>query len=465
MDTRRAPNTIENGSKPELGTETVPVELVELQSVGSSGRGVTRMALLAVAAIGVVAFAAIVATGRPPTPTPPPSAPAIGLASATPAPTPTPTPTVAPGTFRPSVAPPTPRPTPPPPWQWVRSDFLPDLHASVEGIWGVNGNILALIRRYDSTMDRDSWSIARQVGEDGWELLPAPPAIDDFFAGTVVDDRLWFFARVGGITDADTTWQLINTDDGMTWDSLGTSEGLPPFDAATTLARTGDSWVIVTERARGEGASNGAISWSVDGRHWKLADVPAVRANVGYTDAASIGDATVMVGFDFDVPEDTGWFAMRSTDGRAWQRTSFAVPSTSSARDLACDDRVCIITLHAFGAEAASTQTIMVSTDGDHWAEVAVNVPSNGADATIGLLATTATGFIALTGSPAQALLSTDGSLWRAVEVLPPDADAYISDLAVAGDQVVALVPWQTSDDPIFRIWVGSLAAMGIQRR
>ena len=141
------------------------------------------------------------------------------------------------------------------------------------------------------------------------------------------------------------------------------------------------------------------------------------------------------------------------------------MPSSSSARDLACDDRICIITLHAFGSEAASTQTLMVSTDGDHWAEVAVNVPSNGTDATIGLLTTTATGFIALTGSPAAALLSADGQTWRAVEVLPPDAEDYISDLAVAGDLVVALVPWQTSDDPIFRIWVGSLAAMEVQRR
>jgi hypothetical protein len=460
MDTRRASDHRENGSKPELGTETVPVELVELQSVGKSGRSFTRTAILAVAAIGIVAFAAIVATGRPPTSTPSPSAPVIGLASASPAPTPT----VAPSLLRPTPPPPTPRPTPPPPWQWTRSDFLAELRPSVEGIWGVNGQILALVSRNDPAGDRESWSIVKLVEEGGWELLPAPPAIDGFFAGTVVDDRLWFFARVGSVSDADTTWQLVSTTDGMTWDSLGTAEGLPPLYGASILARAGDSWVIVTHRDDGEGASNAAISWSADGRHWDPADVPELRANVGYTASASIGDATVMVGFDFDSPEDAAWFVLRTTDGRTWRRSSFVAPSTTSARDLACDDRICLITLQPFDVGSSSTQALMVSTDGDGWAEVAANVPYYNPDSTIVHLATTATGFIALTGSPAHALLSTDGSTWRAVEVLPPDAKVYISDLAVAGDLVVAMVPWQTSDEPD-RIWVGSLAAMDIQRR
>jgi hypothetical protein len=456
MDNRRASDARETHPKPELGTETVPVELVELQPVGSSGRGLRPKAFLAIGAVGIVAFATIVGIGRPPTPTPLPSAPQIGLASASPVVTAT----APPSTFRPTAVPPTARPTPTPPWQWTRSDFLAELNPSIDGIWGVNDRILALVRRYDPDEDRDSWSIARQSEANDWELLPAPPAIDDFSAGTVVDGRLWFFARVSGITAADTTWRLVSTADGETWESLGNADGLPPFDGASILARTGDSWVIVTSGDGGEGASNAAISWSVDGRHWTPADVPELRANVGYTQPASIGDATVMLGFDFDTPEDTGWFVLRSTDGRTWRRSSFVAPSASAARDLACDDNLCIITVEPFGLISSARQTLLVSADGDEWAEVAANVPYNDPDSLIGRLATTATGFIALSGSPAKALLSTDGISWRAVEVLPPDARDYISELALAGDRIVGLVPRQSSDEPN-RIWVGSLAAMG----
>jgi hypothetical protein len=102
----------------------------------------------------------------------------------------------------------------------------------------------------------------------------------------------------------------------------------------------------------------------------------------------------------------------------------------------------------------------MVSTDGNDWGEVNVDVPYSNPESVIGRLATTATGFIALSGSPAQALLSTDGRSWRTLEVLPPGNEDYISVLAVAGDIIVAFVPWQSSDEPN-RIWVGSLAAMG----
>jgi hypothetical protein len=456
MDNRRASDARETRPKPELGTETVPVELVELQPVGLSGRGLRPNAFLAIALIGIVAFAAIV--GKTLIPAPSPTTPVIALASPSPAAS-AGTPTIGPTTFKPTAAPPTPRPTSPPAWQWKRSDFLPELNPSVEGVWGVNGRILALISRYDPDVDRASWSIARLTEPNEWELLAAPSAIDQFFAGTVVDDRLWFFARVGGITAADTTWRLVSTADGETWESLGNADGLPPFDGASILARTGDSWVIVTSRDGGEGASNAAISWSADGRHWTPADVPELRANVGYRQAASMGDTAVLLGFEFDDPEFADSFVLRSTDGRTWQRSGLDPPSSGSPRELACNGRLCIITLEP-PSDLSTGQTLMESADGDHWVEVVVEVPYNGPDSVIGRLETTPTGFIALSGSPAKALLSTDGISWRAVEVLPPDARDYISELALAGDRIVGLVPWQSSDEPN-RIWVGSLAAMG----
>ena len=38
-----------------------------------------------------------------------------------------------------------------------------------------------------------------QPGEQ-WVLEDAPPAIGEFFGGTVIDDRLWFLAQVVGVT-------------------------------------------------------------------------------------------------------------------------------------------------------------------------------------------------------------------------------------------------------------------------
>jgi hypothetical protein len=457
MDTRRR-DAGENHPKPELGTETVAVELIELQSVGNAGSRGSRRAILAVAAIGIVAFGAIVATGRLPSSTPSPSAPMLGLASAAPT-VPAGTSTDTRATFRPPSFAPTPIPTAAPPWQWTPSDFLPDLHPSVEGIWSVDGQVLTLISRYDSAEDRRSWSMARLVENAGWAVSPAPSAIDQFFASTVVDGRLWFFAHISGITEADATWRLVSTADGQTWDSLGTPSGLPSFDGASLLTRAGDSWVVVTNRGSSEGASNATISWSIDGEHWKPADIPAMRANVGYGQAARIGDATVVLGYEFDDPEFAVSFVLRSTDGRTWQRSTLKPPSSGAPRELACSDKLCIITLEP-PSGVSTGQALMESADGVHWVEVVVDVPYTGPDAVIGRLTTTAAGFIALSGSPPKALLSTEGLSWRAVDVLPPDPQGYISNLVVAGDTVIGLQQWDSSGES-YRIWAGSLAAMG----
>jgi hypothetical protein len=457
MDTRRR-DAGENHPKPELGTETVAVELIELQSVGNTGSRGSRSAILAVAALGIVAFGAILATGRLPSSTPSPSAPVVGLASATPT-VPTGTPTHAPATFRPPSFAPTPIPTAAPPWQWTASDFLPELHPSVEGIWSVDGQALALISRYDAAEDRRSWSMARLVGNAGWAVSPAPSAIDQFFASTVFGGRLWFFAHIAGITEADATWRLVSTADGQAWDSLGTPTGLPSFDGASLLTRAGDSWVVVTNRGSSEGASNAAISWSTDGEHWKPAGIPSMRVNVGYGQAARIGDATVILGYEFDDAELAVPFVLHSTDGRTWQRSNLEPPSAGAPSELACTGELCIITLEP-PSGVSTGQALMESADGVHWVEVVVDIPYTGPDAVIGRLTTRPAGFIALSGSPPKALLSTEGLSWRAVDVLPPDAQGYLSNLVVAGDSVIGLQQWDFSGES-YRIWAGSLAAMG----
>jgi hypothetical protein len=316
-----------------------------------------------------------------------------------------------------------------------------------------------LVGLNDEVFDRQTWSISRLMQPTQQELFPAPRAIERFFAGTIVDDRLWLLAQVGGISKSETAWRLVSTADGETWDSLGDSVGLPAFDVAPVLSRTGDNWTIITQREDAKGASNATISWSNDGRHWQPADVPDLHSNVGYLRAASIGDTTVLLGYGFDMPEGGRWLILRSTDGRTWERSRFALASSVVARDVACNERMCVIAVSA-DPPLASTQGFMVSNDGDSWAEVNVETQSAYAEMTIGNLTTTDKGFIALSGRPAQAILSEDGLSWRTVDVLPPGNDDYISNVVVAGDMIAALVPWQTIADPN-RLWVGSLAAMG----
>jgi len=457
MDTRRRRDAPEQGSKPEVSTDTVPVELVELTSVGPSKGGPGRKALLAMTAVGVVAIAVLLANGRPANPTPSPSAPLIGLATTLPTAPPA-TATLRPSPLRPTTAPSTPRPTPPPPWQWTRRDLWPATqHAS--GMWGVQDNILFLVDDGAGIGQYEAWSIMRLENEGALSELAAPPAIQLFEGGSVIDDRLWFLARVGAVNPEDATWQLVSTGDGEPWTSQGDSEGLPPFDGVSFIGRAGTNLVVATWV---DNIANTipTISWSTDGRHWTRSTVPDLPPGVAFVQAAMFGDTMVIRGQSSTSVDDVTYFVLWSSDGRTWHRSSVAFPALAFPRDLACTVGACLITMRPYDTDTpSSTQVALRSTDGQHWTKLTIGVPAPNGDAWIGSLRATPNGFVALGGAASPVLLSTDGTKWRSVEVLPPDSADSFEDFAVASDLVAGLVDI-SSDIPEFA-WAGSLAAMG----
>lgn len=327
-------------------------------------------------------------------------------------------------------------------------------------MWGVAADVLVLVDdAHAGTTNREAWSILRLSPSGVAGEFVAPPAIDQFLGGTVIDGRLWFLGRVGGVTAADATWQLVSTEDGESWGSLGAADGLPPFDGVSLIGRAGRNWIISSWRDDGAGHAISTISWSSDGRHWAKSDVPDMPGEVSYFQSATIGGTMVIGGQQVITVEDWTPFVLTSTNGRTWRRSSVAWPKTGRPRDLACNDHGCVITIYPFDDGVTTpTQSVMLSKDGVTWNAASVDVPY-APGRWIASLRATPTGFVASSGLASPILLSVDGRSWRAVEVLPPDVQDSFSDFAVANDVVAGLV--DVSSDVPEAVWVGSLAAMG----
>ena len=88
--------------------------------------------------------------------------------------------------------------------------------------------------------------------------------------------------------------------------------GLGPVQWLTSVARSGDAYVLVAELPNRDGGSEFAAWWSSDGRAWELAqELPAGERILAVTAG---GPGFVMSGFD-----DSGATVWTSADGRAWQ--------------------------------------------------------------------------------------------------------------------------------------------------
>ncbi len=461
MDTRRSPGQGTDGrAGHELGTDTVPVELVDLQPVGGSGGGRASRAPL-VAGIVVIAIVGLIVVGGqlllpPSTPSPsvvvPPSAtPTPPVAVTTPRPSPTPRQTVVP----------TPRPTPPPAWQWTQSLYDLDSGISDEGAWGVGDAVLVPSYLYSNYAEGFAWGIARITDHD-MNVFEAPPAITELWGSSVIGGRLWFLARVTGVTEEQATWQFVSTADGRSWESLGPASGLDQLAAAAFVRRVGGTWVawFWLKGDGGIGAPTPAsLMWSTDGVQWRVADVPDGPGVLQVRGVGQLGDSLIIVGSRWESFEAQSYVVLRSTDGRSWHESSLQVPSWGRPDELVCADGQCLITVPPIDdEESLPNQVLLRSTDGVTWDMVASDIPYDGPDAGLRDLQVTTTGFIATTYSSPTVWLSEDGRSWWNVEVLPPGAASYFKHLAVSGDMVVGLVEGASSDEPNW-IWRGSLEA------
>ena len=233
MDTRRRSDSGERfGTSPsaaadasgdaEVDPGTRLVRLSDLQPVGSRGSGPSPVVIVTMVAIVVLAFvmgAGFKNMNAEPSPTRAPAAVATATQPATARPTATPRPTP----LR-TVVPVTPTPTDAHPWTWARMDFQVNLGALPEqNMWAVGDHVLLLGQTYDN-FDRTTFEIASINSGFGWDAYAVPSAIADIDGETVIDDHLWFMGLVPGIAAENDSWQLVGTQTGASWESLGPTD-------------------------------------------------------------------------------------------------------------------------------------------------------------------------------------------------------------------------------------------------
>lgn len=434
---------------PELGTDTVPVNLVELQRVGGRNRSPMPLFLVGIAIAAIVAFAAGASLARPrPEASPSPAPVALASdgaataitqpASLGPSPGPSSTPRV------------TPRLTPAPtraPWAWTRTD-IPTDGLMPQRIWTLDDRVVVLLNGFKEGVHRDLWQIA--LFSDGdWSTETISPAITWLFGGTVVDGRVWFLASVAGAVEGnDVTWQLVSTD-GQAWEALPPVRGLDELNGFDFLARIDGRWVAAA-RQHGICCDGGGqtleLVWSRDGVEWNVADVPTLPAEVSDFRAAVRGGEMVVVSDVADLAHR--WAVLTSTSGRTWQQVKTPLTRFDEMTALACNASICVIT--------TSRDTAVVLDGANGAASYDIPIPrSSVSDVGLRPLIATSSGFIAMSGDSGNALVSRDGAEWFDFEVMPLGLSRPVIDMAVEGDTILAI------DDSFgagaYSLWRGSL--------
>ena len=452
MDNRRGPGSSDPSRYvPELGTDTVPVKLVELQSVGTRRqRGTLPFFLVGIAVVAVVAFALGGSLSKAPlasaNPTSAAVLPSISAAAATPT-----------ATARRTVTAPTLSPTPTPaptfPWTWTRSEL--SAGTSIAGVWGVDDRVLRLEKRNEDEDNRHVWQVGTLSDDGAWRSFPAPLAVANLFGGTVFDGRVWFLAEVDGITEADRTWQLVNTATGETWDSHGVSDGLAPVSAVSFLQRFEGVWVASVYGYEGAGSH---LVWSSGGRSWHSAELPKFTGNVEFWEVGQIGDRLLTVAREFRSCDDVETLLLKSADGKAWERSPLPMPKGRAAFQLSCNLDACVVPIDPLD-EDRTEREVLVSSNGRDWSAVMLDLPMLDEGLTMRFIQPVGSEFVAIAGNSGFALLSADGRDWIPVQVMPPDRVEWLGGLAVAGDVVVGYAPSQAADTTD-AIWQGSLSEM-----
>ncbi len=309
-------------------------------------------------------------------------------------------------------------------------------------MWSVDGQVLVLAR-HDAAVDgaRPSWSIARSSPARGWELVAAPPAIEELHGGRVIDGQLWFLARVGGVTSASARWELVSTPNGREWSSIGPSQ-LGLMDGAMFLSRVADRWVAATWRYHAEGSGEGAIrvklQWSDDGLAWQPANLPESQGLLFFYEAAMHGDTMVVFGAN-DLPDGERPFLMHSTDGIAWSESAQPVPRSQWPTGFACGAAACVI-MAMPNDSIVGAPSAFVTSDLQDWVESAIVAPVSETGGYLSSLTVTDAGFIAMGSGTGHAFLSPDGLTWTSIQVIvAPGGMSPFESLVVSGRNAFAL--------------------------
>jgi hypothetical protein len=448
----------------EVGTDTVPVNLVEIQSVGGrSQRSPLPLFLVSLAVVAIIAFAL---GGSMATPAPLPTASAAPVAVSSPssmAPVPSPS-----GSPRPSATPRvtplvTPSPTPAP-WAWT-GEAVPGNPLKPTGIWTIDGQVFVPEISWEPANGGAAAVVARKTPRGDWDLSPMGPAVTWTSTGTKVNGRIWLVARVAGVSQDDFTWELVSSDDGATWESLGPIKGLDQLDGFTSLTRIGGLWVGSALYVTGPCCTGGEyglhLVWSADGVHWTPADLPKLDAAISFVDVASYGDSLVVIatlGSEIR-PAPT---VLRSRDGKTWRFVDgHGFQKGDEVYGLSCSDAACaVITARPFCDCLENGPTAHMLTGTSAWNAYDLDLPdSTLQDDSLRSLMAIDRGFIAVAGSSGQAVVSLDGSSWSVFDVIPLARSQPIAGLARLGESILAVTI--SMDDSPSVLWTGDLTALG----
>jgi hypothetical protein len=269
--------------------------------------------------------------------------------------------------------------------------------------------------------------------------------------------------RVPGVSTENDSWQLVGTQTGASWESLGPTDAFDQIAGPSAgkgngfgfVGRVGDAWVVETYQ---DGESP-KLYWSDDGRHWNVAKQPAIKGNVQISGSAMFRDRMLVLGWSFIDFEHVESFVLSSTDGKTWQQLDLGLQPGAGIGSLACNVDACVAAEDP--REGAGTvRNLWVTHDGDSWDKVSIDLPSVDSGSPIRLIKPTNGGFIAIAGFTDTALLSDDGRTWRQIDgIRPAISHETLVNLAVAGDLVVGYGSSGSSDIPN-ALWRGSLKVM-----
>jgi hypothetical protein len=285
-----------------------------------------------------------------------------------------------------------------------------------------------------------------------WRPLPAPPAIQDLQAGTVIDGDLWFVASVTAVSSA--TNQIVSVTPSGEWTSLGPAKGLEMENGGIYgLDRVAGRWVATTYRYDPASESGDAIRevrTSKDGVHWSVEELPG-GGESGIVSSFRIGNTLGLIWTD-PKRQISAPLVFTSEDGDHWSRSELTSGLPMAVAEVACSQHRCV----AYGQRLESgvvLSTVATSNDGTDW-EVADIAGLPDLVSVRGM----ADGFIALDLSGVRVWLSPDGIEWRSVAVLPPNVQPF-GLLATNSDYVTSIGASEqpTEDGYTYVAWAGEL--------
>jgi hypothetical protein len=194
------------------------------------------------------------------------------------------------------------------------------------------------------------------------------------------------------------------------------------------------------------GGDTGHLWTSTNGKKWK--DQP-IAATASLNDVALQGDELLVIG-DAGVVPETAPVLWSSSDGVDWK--AHPIAAAGSARHLAVTPEGVLVVAGKLLGPNGGTPVVWRSSDGSAWDEVALEGVPDGRSF-VPTLRMTPVGLILTLVTPADggpsggsAWVSTDGSAWQRVLVMP---EGSLSAIGTFGPEVVLIGPggtWHSTD-------------------